>query len=67
MKTGVIILLIGGVVLGAVLGLFYLKDSLDSRRLARIAHSELTMRFAVIGAALIVIGILLLIGALIAS
>lgn len=53
------ILLIGIALLGAVLGLFYLKDRLESPMLARIAYSELTMRFTVIAVALIVIGILL--------
>ena len=46
------ILLIGLGVLGFVLGLFYLKDRLKNRALARIAHSGLVMRFAVIGAAM---------------
>lgn len=67
MGTGVIILLSGIAVLGAVLGLFYLKDSLESRTLARIAYSELVMRFAVIGAALTMFGSLILLGDLIAS
>lgn len=53
------ILLIGIGILGFVLGLFYLKDRLKSPRLARIAHSGLIMRFAVIAAAMIVIGLLL--------
>ena len=53
------ILLIGTGFFGFVLGLFYMKDRLKSPMLARIAHSELVMRFAVIGAAMIVIGALL--------
>ncbi len=53
------ILLIGIGILGFVLGLFYLKDRLKSPRLARIAHSGLIMRFTVIAAAMIAIGILL--------
>ena len=53
------ILLIGIGIFGAVLGLFYLKDRLRNRALARIAHSELVMRFAVIGTAMIVAGALL--------
>ena len=52
------ILLIGLGVLGAVLALFYLKDRLGNRTLARIAHSDLVMRFTVIGAALTVVGLL---------
>lgn len=50
--------------LGAVLGLFYLKDRLKNRKLARFAHSGLVMRFAVIAVALIAIGILLVLGKL---
>ncbi|MDA9983356.1 hypothetical protein N9H39_11685 [Gammaproteobacteria bacterium] len=53
------ILLIGIGILGCVLGLFYLKDWLKSPKLARIAYSGLIMRFAVVGAAMIVIGTLL--------
>jgi len=55
----VTILLTGIGMLGAVLGLFYLKGRLESPRLARIAYSELMMRFTVIAAVLIAIGILL--------
>jgi hypothetical protein len=51
-------LLIGIGVLGFVLGLFYLKDRLRNRTLARIAHSGLVMRFAVIGAAMTTVGLL---------
>lgn len=58
------ILLIGIGILGSVLGLFYLKDQLRNPTLARIAYGELTMRFTVIGAAMIVIGILLVLGKL---
>ena len=45
------ILLIGIGILGAVLGLFYLKDRLKTRTLARIAYSGLVMRSTVIGTA----------------
>jgi len=58
------ILLIGLGILGSVLGLFYLKDRVETPTLARIAHSELIMRFTVIAAAMIVIGILLMVGKL---
>ena len=60
------LVLAGTVILGAVLGLFYLKDRLESPTLARMAHSELNMRIAVIAAALIVIGILMMLGELFA-
>jgi hypothetical protein len=53
------ILLIGAGILGAVLGLFYLKDRLKNSTLARIAYSDLVMRLTVISTAMIAIGILL--------
>jgi hypothetical protein len=56
--------MIGLAILGSVLGLFYLKDRVKTPTLARIAHSELIMRFTVIAAAMIVIGILLVVGKL---
>jgi len=52
-------LLIGICMLGALVGLFYLKDRLKSRALARIAYSGLTARIAVIAVAMIAIGILI--------
>lgn len=58
------ILLIGIGILGAVLGLFYLKDRLRNPTLARVAYSELIMRFTVIAAAMIAIGILLVLNGL---
>jgi len=61
----VTILVIGIALLGAVIGLFYLKQRLRSPTLARIAYSELVMRFTVIAVALIAIGILLLLDKLI--
>jgi len=45
--------------LGAVLGLFWLKGHLKSPRFGRLAYSEITMRITVIAVALIVIGVLL--------
>lgn len=64
MSLGVTILLIGAGVLGAVIGLFYLKGRLESPRLARIAYSELMMRITVFAAAMVVVGILLILGKL---
>jgi hypothetical protein len=58
------ILLIGMGILGAVLGLFYLKDRFDSPTLARIAFSGLIARLAVLAAAMIVIGMLVVLGKL---
>lgn len=60
------ILLIGIGVLVSVLGLFYLKDRLESPTLSRIAHSELIMRFVVLAVAMAVIGMLLTLGRLFA-
>ncbi len=57
-----IILIVGIVVLGGVLGLFYLKDWLESPRLARMAYHELTARLAVVGAVLILVGLMLVAG-----
>ena len=58
------ILVVGMGILGAVLGLFYLKDRLDSPTLARIAFSGLIARLAVLAAAMIVIGMLVVLGKL---
>jgi hypothetical protein len=55
-------LLVGIGLLSAIIGLFWLKDRLKSPLLARIAYSGLIARLAVIGAALSVIGILLMLG-----
>lgn len=62
----VTLLLVGIIILAAVLGLFYLKDRLESPTLARVAHSELSMRFTIIAVGLIVIGILMMLGGLLA-
>ena len=43
-----------------IVGLFWLKDRYESPLMARIAYSELVMRLAVIGAAISVIGLLLM-------
>lgn len=58
-------LLIGVALLALILGLFWLKDRLRNPLLARIAYSEPIARLAVIGAALSLIGILLLIAGLV--
>ncbi len=63
-ELGLTLLLIGVGILGFVLGLFYLKDRLKSPKLSRIAHSGLIMRFTVIAAAMIVIGMLLVLNTL---
>jgi len=58
-------LLTGLIMLSLILGLFWLKDRLASPLLGRVAYSELTARLAVVGAALSVIGALLLLAEII--
>jgi len=53
-------LLIGVCLLAAIIGLFWLKDRLESLLLARIAYSGLTARLAVIGAVFAILGLLLI-------
>ena len=60
MRLGIYFTLIGVGLVGLIIGLFWLKDRLESLRLLRIAHSEPIARLAVIGAALVVIGLLLI-------
>jgi hypothetical protein len=56
-------LLIAGVaLLAAILALFWLKDVLQSPKLARIAYSGLVARLALVAAALCVLGLLLIAG-----
>ena len=54
------LLLTGAGLLAALIGLFWLKDRLESPLLARIAYSGLVARLAVIGAVLSVLGLLLI-------
>jgi hypothetical protein len=56
---------IGVSLLAAVLGLFWLKDQLRSPQLARLANSEPVLRLAVVGAALVVVGLLMMVAALV--
>ena len=55
----------GIALLALILGLFWLKDRLQSPLLARIAFSEPVARLAVVGAALAVIGVLMLLAGLV--
>lgn len=55
----------GVAMLAIIIGLFWLKDRLQSPRLARVTHSELVARLAVVGAALAVVGLLLMVSKLI--
>ncbi len=54
------LLLAGLGLLSVILSLLWLKDRLESRLLARIAHSEPIARLAVVGAAFVVLGLLLI-------
>ena len=58
-------LLAGVGLVSAIIGLFWLKDKLESPILARIAYSELVARLAVVGAAFAVIGLLLMLSDLV--
>jgi hypothetical protein len=49
-------------VLAAILSLFWLKDVLQSPKLARIVYSELVARFALMAAAFSILGLLLIVG-----
>jgi len=64
--VGIVLLLVGAGVLAAVLGLFYAKDRVRNATLARLAYSELIMRFTVIAVALMVLGIMLILSELFA-
>ncbi len=52
----------GVVMLGIILGLFWLKDILQSPRLARIVYSELVARLALAAAAFSILGLLMILG-----
>lgn len=49
----------GLVLLGAILGLFWLKDRLESPTLHRMAYHEMTARLTVVAVVLIFVGLLL--------
>jgi hypothetical protein len=59
------LLLAGVVLLSTILGLFWLKDRLQSPVLARVAFSEPIARLAVVAAVFIVLGLLLILSELI--
>jgi hypothetical protein len=61
MRLGILFTFGGAGLVALVIGLFWLKDRLESPLLARIAHSEPVMRLAVIGAAVAVIGLILVV------
>jgi len=52
--------LTGVILLALIIGLFWLKDELENPLLARFAYSGLVARLAVVGAAFVVLGLLLM-------
>lgn len=52
-------LLIGLLLLLSIIGLFWAKDRLQNQTLARIAYSEPVARLAVVGAVLMLVGLIL--------
>jgi predicted phage tail protein len=52
--------LTGVVLLALIISVFWLKDQLENPLLARIAYSGLVARLAVVGAAFVVLGLLLM-------
>jgi len=54
-------LLTGIGLLSTIIGLFWLKDQLESPLLFRVVHSGLVARLAVVGAAFIALGLLLIV------
>jgi hypothetical protein len=60
MRLAMYLFLIGGVLLSAILSLFWLMDRLESQLLARIAYSGLVARLAVLSAVFAVLGLLLM-------
>ncbi len=51
---------IGIGLLSTIIGLFWLKDQLESPLLFRVVHSGIVARLAVVGAAFIALGLLLI-------
>ena len=54
-----VFLLAGIGLLAAIIAMIWLKDHLRSPLLARMVHSELVARFAIVGAVLLFFGLLL--------
>ena len=52
--------LAGIALLTVIISVFWLKDQLENHLLARIAYSGLVARLAVVGAAFVVLGLLLM-------
>ena len=62
MLEGIVLLMFGAAAVGGVLALFYFKNRLRSYLFARMAYSQLAARLALVGAACIVAGLLLVAG-----
>ena len=54
----------GAILLTSILGVFWLKDRLQSPLLARFAYSGLVARLAVVSAAFIILGLLIILSEL---
>ena len=55
------VLVTGALLLASILGLFWLDDRVESPHLARLVHSGLTARLAVIAMVFMGVGVLLVI------
>ncbi len=64
MRIGIYLVIIGVGLVGIIIGLFWLKDRLESQRVAQVALSEPIARLTVIGGAITVIGMLLILASL---
>jgi uncharacterized membrane protein YciS (DUF1049 family) len=64
MRVGIIFAVSGVVLVAIIIGLFWLKDRLENPVLARLAYSEPIARLAVVGAALAILGLLLMVSSL---
>ncbi len=62
MHEGLALIIFGVAAVGGVLALFYFKDRLRSYLFSRMAYSQLAARLALVGAACVVVGFLLVIG-----
>lgn len=56
------ILVVGVVMMAAILGIFWWKDVTEKLWVARLAYSRFTARLAVLAAALIGVGVLMVLG-----
>ena len=64
MRIGIIFAVSGVALVVIIIGLFWLKDRLENPVLAQLAYSEPIARLAVVGAAMAVLGLLLIVSSL---